>query len=168
MNKMQSIAVAAAFALGTLATGAAAHDAKYPHSHNDQLVSNQVTPDSEKLDAAELEATGPTETTGIKSVKMLGKVPLAGEISSFEDRMIRTRELELEPGGVVAVHRHDERPGVAYIISGEVTEHRSGAAGPVVKRAGDVALEQNGTVHWWENEGDTVAKVVVVDIVPVE
>lgn len=165
---MKASAIAVAAALAALTTSAAAHDTKYPHNHQGQLVSTEVAPESERLDAAELEASGPTETTGISAVRMLGTVPLAGEISSFEDRMIRTRELELEPGGIVAVHRHDERPGVAYIVSGEVTEHRSGAPGPVVKRAGDVAFEQNGTVHWWENEGDTIAKVVVVDIVPVQ
>ena len=168
MIKTTAVATVAAFAIGAACTSAAAHESKVPHDHSNEMVVAQVTSDSEKLDAAKLEATWPTETVGIKSVRALGNVALEGQVDSLEGRVLRARELELEPGGVVAVHRHDQRPGVAYIISGEVTEHRAGASGPMVKRAGDVAFEENGTIHWWENEGDTVAKVVVIDIVPAE
>ena len=132
------------------------------------IILAQVTPEEEKAIAAELQASGPSETTGIKNVRLMGTVPLAGQFESVEGRQLRAREIDIEPGGVVAVHQHTGRPGVAYIVSGQLTEHRAGADGPVVKHAGDTAFEQTGTVHWWQNDGDTIGRVIVVDIVPIE
>lgn len=160
------LAVAATFM--AIAAPAWAHDIKVPHNHAEELVVSQVTSDAEKTQAAEMEASGPTETTGILAVKNLGAVGLEGQFDSIDGRVLRARELEIAPGGVVAVHRHDGRPGVAYIISGQMTEHRADADGPVVKQAGDTAFEENGTVHWWRNDGDTVARALVVDIVPAQ
>ena len=127
-----------------------------------------VTPEEEVRQAAEMDATGPRKTTGIKALRILGTVPLAGEFENPEERVLRGREIDIEPGGRVAVHRHDGRPGLAYIVSGQLTEHRVGVDKPVVKKAGDAVWERTGTLHWWENEGDTVARVIVVDIVPSE
>lgn len=127
-----------------------------------------VAPEAEIKQAAEMDMSGPKETKGIKAVRALGTVPLAGEFEKPEERVLRGRELDIEPGGVVAVHRHNGRPGIAYIVSGQLTEHRVGVEGPVVKKAGDIALEQTGTIHWWENEGDEVARIIVVDLIPPE
>ena len=161
-------------ALGALLLGGSAleafgHDVKGGSGHrHEPLVLAQVTPEEEKRQAAEMEAEGPSETTGIENVRLMGTVPLAGQIDSVDGYMLRAREIDVAPGGVVAVHRHDGRPGVAYIVSGEMTEHRAGTDGPVVKKAGDTAFEESGTIHWWENEGDTTARAIVVDLVPVE
>ncbi len=132
------------------------------------IILAQVTSAEEKAAAVELQASGPTESSGIENVRLLGSVPLAGQFESVEGRELRAREIDVLPGGVVAVHQHTERPGVAYVVSGQATEHRAGADGPVVKHAGDTAFEQDGTVHWWINEGDTTVRVIVVDIVPIE
>ena len=70
--------------------------------------------------------------------------------------------------GQVAVHQHTNRPGMAYVLEGEATEHRSDADGPLVRKQGDVAIEASGTIHWWINEGEVTARVVVVDIVTAE
>ena len=148
-----------------------------PHAHDDQSAGHKeaqgiviaqatVTPEAERKQAAEMDATGPKKTSGIKAVRVLGAVPLAGEFEKPGERILRGREVDIEPGGVVAVHRHDGRPGLAYIVSGQLTEHRVGVDAPVVKRAGDFALERTGTTHWWKNEGDTVTRVIVVDLVP--
>ncbi len=159
---------------GALAASAAlAHEDSHSHIERvkavgDQIKIAQVTSQEEKDQAAEMQASGPKKTKGIKGVKLLGSVSLANQFDDVNTRVLRARELEIEPGGVVAVHRHDGRPGVAYIISGQMTEHRAGVDGGVVKRAGDTAFEESGTVHWWINEGDEVAKALVVDIVPAE
>ena len=117
-----------------------------------------VVPKAEKEAAGQAGMEGPSKTTGIKGVKTLGAAALDGEFPSPDGRMLRVRELEILPGGVVAVHRHDGRPGVAYILAGEDA--------PVVRKPGDIALEQTGVTHWWENTGSTTAKALVVDIVP--
>lgn len=166
--KTASVLLSAVSAL-VLAAAAHAHDDQNTgHNDADGIVIAQVTPEAEKVQAQEMEATGPKETTGIMGVRPLGTVVLDGEFEAPGDRILRGRELDIEPGGIVAVHRHDGRPGIAYIVSGELTEHRVGVDGPVVKKAGDTAIENTGVIHWWENEGDTVARVIVVDLVPPE
>ncbi len=53
-----------------------------------------------------------------------------------------------------------------FRIKGELTEHRAGMDGPVVRKAGDVAFEQTGVTHWWKNGSGKPARALVVDIVP--
>lgn len=150
---------APAFCAAALALPALAHE----HTAN-----HQVVPEAEKQRAQALLADGPETTTGIAGVESLGTVALDGEFTSSDGLVMRARELVIEPGGIVAVHQHDNRPGVAYIIEGEMTEHRSSSDSPVVKQAGDVAFERSGIVHWWENTGSTPARALVVDILPAE
>jgi quercetin dioxygenase-like cupin family protein len=124
-----------------------------------------VVPQAEHARAQELNAAGPAVNRGIESVKLLGSVPLAGEIDGGGGRVLRARELLIAPGGVVAVHQHDRRPGVAYILEGEMTEFRGAQAEPVVHKAGSTALEWSGVTHWWENRSGKPARALVVDIV---
>ncbi len=107
---------------------------------------------------------GPTVSSGVESATVLGSIDLEDEFSSTKGRNMRAREIVLSPGGEIAVHRHDSRPSIAYIISGRVVERRKDG-GTQVRRAGDVVLETNGLVHWWKNEGTENAHVVVVDII---
>ena len=78
---------------------------------------------------------------------------------------MRMREVSLAPGGEVAVHQHQSRPGMAYVLEGEATEHRSDSEGPLIRKAGDVAIEASGIVHWWVNNGTESSRVVIVDII---
>ncbi len=55
---------------------------------------------------------------------------------------------------------------MAYVLEGELIEHRSDESAPVTRRAGAAAFEKTGVVHWWANESSRVARVLVVDIVP--
>ena len=82
-------------------------------------------------------------------------------------RQFRLRELNIEPGGIVPWHSHNERPAMIYIVSGEVTEYASSCAVPIVHKAGDVAPEKNGTSHWWQNHGAVPSKLISVDLFPV-
>ena len=108
---------------------------------------------------------GPQKSKGIKKVKVVGKFPLKGQFKDINNRALRSRYIEIEPGGIIGVHRHGDNPGpaIAFIISGELTEFRKGDA-PVVKKPGDTALEPKGTIHWWRNDGSIIAKALVVDI----
>ena len=135
-------------------------------------MAESVVPEAERDAALKQLSTGaPTETSGIVALKKLGTVKLDGEFDTVEGRVLRTREIVFEPGAVVALHKHLGRPGVAYIIEGEMTEHRvdaSGRASIVVRKAGETALEGTGVVHWWENASDGTARALVVDIIPAE
>ena len=116
--------------------------------------------------AADLGMDGPSETTGIGDSRNLGSIPLGDEFEGMEGYVMRARTITLLPGGKVAVHQHKSRPGVAYVLEGTAVEHRNDADVPLQRNSGDVSLEKTGTIHWWVNESDAPAKVIVVDIVP--
>jgi len=126
-----------------------------------------VVPQAERELAASRQFAGPAHNRGIKSITPLGAVALSDEFPGLDKRQLRARELVIAPGGIVAVHQHDQRPGVAYILDGEIVEHRNDQPTPVVRRPGDVSLEKSGVVHWWENRGTRPVRALVVDIVPV-
>ena len=92
---------------------------------------------------------------------------LRREPAMIADRQFRLRQLEMQPGGVVPWHSHDNRPAMIYVVSGEVVEYASNCAVPIVHKAGDVAPEKNGTSHWWKNTGNTTAVLISVDLFPV-
>ena len=92
---------------------------------------------------------------------------LAKEPVAVKGRQFRLRELNIEPGGIVPWHSHNERPAMIYIVTGEVTEYASSCAVPIVHKAGDVAPEKNGTSHWWQNHGAVPSKLISVDLFPV-
>jgi len=92
---------------------------------------------------------------------------LANEPVALKGRVFRLRELNIEPGGIVPWHSHNERPAMIYIVTGEVAEYASSCAVPIVHKAGDVAPEKNGTSHWWQNHGTVPSKLISVDLFPV-
>lgn len=75
------------------------------------------------------------------------------------------RRLTFAPGGVVGYHRHDSRPAIVPVLSGEVVEHREGIE-PITRRAGDHWAEDVSVAHWVENRGDEPAAATVSDVMP--
>ena len=126
---------------------------------------NSVVPQHEYQKAQQLQAQGPTQNKGIKTVTPLGELALEKEFPTMNDRHLRARELTIEPGGIVAVHQHDQRPGLAYILEGEIYEHRSDSNEPILRQKGAVSFEYSGVIHWWENKSDKEVKALVVDII---
>jgi quercetin dioxygenase-like cupin family protein len=91
---------------------------------------------------------------------------LAAEPPGLKGRQFRLRQLDIQAGGIVPWHSHDNRPAMIYIVSGEVTEYASNCAVPIVHRAGDVSPEKKGISHWWLNTGSTPAVLISVDLFP--
>jgi quercetin dioxygenase-like cupin family protein len=110
---------------------------------------------------------GATMPSGVTDV-VRASTDLAKEPAAIKGRQFRLRQLDLQPGGVVPWHSHNDRPAMIYIVSGEVEEYASNCAVPIVHRAGDVAPEKNGTSHWWKNTGSTPAVLISVDLFPGE
>ncbi len=129
------------------------------------VLSHEVIPEHEAAAAQRLKADGPTETVGVDKVTPLGSVSLDGEISGAEGKVLRAREFVLAPGATIAVHEHQQRPGLAYILEGELVEHRNDHQGPIVRGVGAVAFERSGLVHYWKNESGRSVRALVVDIV---
>ena len=113
------------------------------------------------LYTAHAQQAAPTETKGI-SQKLLAAVDLGPEIDGMAGRQLRVRQVTLAPGAVFAVHNHKDRPGVAYVLQGTITEHR----GDAVKdyHAGEVWTETKDTTHWIENRGTTDAILLPSDV----
>ncbi|MDE2360313.1 MAG: cupin domain-containing protein [Betaproteobacteria bacterium] len=105
--------------------------------------------------------SGPTESKGL-SVKPLVAVDLGPQFPAMAGRELRMRIVTLEPGGVLAVHEHKDRPATDYVVQGAIVDHRGGDAKEY--RAGMALYEDKDTVHWVENQGTTPAVVVSADI----
>ena len=96
------------------------------------------------------------------SGKLLAEMPLAPEFTEIGNRHFRMRMLTLEKNGVVALHSHEKRPSVEYILSGNCTEFRDGAE--KAYKAGDVVAADHSVTHWWRNDGDEPVVILAVDI----
>ena len=109
----------------------------------------------------------PTETKGIRSVEVLGQIHLNQEFDGFQsETLMRFRRLTIEPGGVVAQHEHQQRPGVAYILSGAITEHRNGEVRTC--QAGDLAYEIERRYPLVDNQSEEEVVAIVVDLIQAE
>ena len=112
--------------------------------------------------AANSLADAPTMPKGVSDT-VIGSVDLGSEIG-VADRQLRTRRLVVQPGGIVPLHSHADRPALIYTVSGEITEHRSSCAAPIVHRAGDIAREADGISHYWVNHGNVPAVLLSSDV----
>jgi len=109
----------------------------------------------------------PTTSVGI-SGKVTGTIPLQGMFGSSDGLQLRAREVTIAPGGRIALHHHDNRPELIYLIEGEVTDHIVSEDRKVIGTAGMTMTEPAGVTHWVENSGDIPVRAIVVDIVPVK
>lgn len=94
---------------------------------------------------------------------VIGSVDLGKEIN-VAGRQLRTRRLVVQPGGIVPVHSHKDRPALIVVVSGSITEHRSDRAEPVEHRAGDISREADAISHYWINHGSEPAVLLSSDV----
>jgi quercetin dioxygenase-like cupin family protein len=107
--------------------------------------------DASKLTAEVVQTVDPTGWRGMKGL------------------MLRTRMLTILPGGFVPTHSHADRPAIIFIVSGEIVEHSSKCAEPIVHKAGDSVAEFGaGLEHWWQNVGSEPCVLTSSDLVPIE
>jgi len=110
-------------------------------------------------------ATKPVATAA-KDVtdKVLSQIDLSSEKVALNGHLMRVGKLEVQPGGIVPWHSHEDRPALIYIVSGEIYEYASNCAAPILHKAGEVARETHATAHWWKNGGKTQAVLLSFDI----
>lgn len=109
-------------------------------------------------------ATMPKDVTDT----VLGAIDLGKEPVAIENRMFRLRRLEIQPGGAVPWHGHEDRPAIIYVVQGEVTEFSSDCAAPILHKAGEVSPETHGVAHWWKNTGSEKAVLISADLLHAE
>ena len=79
---------------------------------------------------------------------------------------LQLREIAIMPGGQIAKHSHETRPGLVKVISGTWTEGRPTGEVDYSGSEDTGIIEDEETVHWFWNRGDTPATAIVCDIVP--
>ena len=107
-------------------------------------------------------ANAPMKPKGVTDT-IIGSVDLANEIG-VNGRMLRTRRLVIQPGGIVPLQSHKDRPALIYTVSGSITEYSSACAVPINHKAGDISREANGLSHYWVNHGKVPAVVLSSDV----
>ena len=107
-------------------------------------------------------ANAPTSPKDVTDT-VIGSVDLGREIG-VDGRQLRTRRLVVQPGGVVPIHSHADRPALIVVVSGSITEHRSDSAAPVEHKAGDISREAEGISHYWINHGNEPAVLLSSDV----
>ena len=107
-------------------------------------------------------ANAPTAPKGVTDT-VIGSIDLGPEIN-VGGRQLRTRRLVVQPGGVVPVHSHKDRPALIYTVSGSITEYSSACASPITHKAGDISREAEGLSHYWVNEGNEPAVLLSSDV----
>ena len=107
------------------------------------------------------QATAPTENKGL-SVKSLTAVDLGPEIEGMAGRQLRMRLIVIEPGGILALHNHKDRPATDYVLRGSLIDHRGDTEKEY--KAGDSIFETKEVTHWLENRGTVPVEFVSIDV----
>lgn len=101
-----------------------------------------------------------------------GELAASIDITGWRDQgnfMLRMRTISVPPRGIVPLHSHADRPGIVYIVSGELLEYHSLCDVPISHRAGETTEAFGPDVmHWWANPTDEEVIAISTDIVPFE
>jgi len=106
-------------------------------------------------------ATAPVGVTEME----LASIDLSKEGVKLPERRLRYRHMEIQPGGIVPLHSHADRPALIMVNQGQIFEYSSKCTVPISHKAGEIARESNGLMHWWKNEGNVVVVLTIADIV---
>ena len=99
------------------------------------------------LEAVYGQQAAPTENKGL-TIKPLTAIDLGPEIEGMGGRQLRMRLIVIEPGGVLALHNHKDRPATDYVLRGSLVDHR-----------GDAAREYNaGRLHFRDQGSHPLAR----------
>lgn len=113
-------------------------------------------------------AEAPTEHKGL-SVTMLGKLSeeTVSATTGLDGYFMQLRAITIEPGGQIATHSHENRPGLVKVTEGEWTEGRPDGERTFAADGEEGILEDENTTHWFFNRGDQPATAIVCDLSPV-
>jgi len=113
------------------------------------------------------QGTPPSEHKGLSLVPhgAVSEQTLAASVG-LDGHIMQLRAITIAPGGQIAKHSHATRPGIVKVIDGEWVEGRDGGEITYTPERVDALIEDEKTVHWFFNRGDTPATALVCDIVP--
>jgi quercetin dioxygenase-like cupin family protein len=106
----------------------------------------------------------PTAPVGVMDME-LASIDLSNENVKLPERRLRMRHMEIQPGGVVPLHSHEDRPALIMVNQGQIFENSSKCTVPILHKANEISREFLGVKHWWKNEGNVVVVLTIADIV---
>lgn len=118
---------------------------------------------SDKVGTNALPGAG-TAPVGVSEVE-LSSIDLAKESVNLPQRRLRFRHMEIQPGGIVPLHSHGDRPALIMVNQGQIYEYSNQCTVPILHKAGEIGREFNGLSHWWKNEGNVTVVLTIADIV---
>ena len=107
-------------------------------------------------------ANAQTKPVGVTDT-VLEQIDLSKEMVKLADHQLRIRRLVIQPGGVVPLHSHADRPALIYIVSGEINEYASDCKVAIVHKAGDTSRDADLS-HWWKNTSKKPVVLISADI----
>jgi len=105
----------------------------------------------------------PTENKGMSASQLSGLDLSKQGLNDLDRRQMRMRQINIEPGGVVAFHSHAQRPALTYVLKGTLLEHRKGGLDRMY-RPGEVITESTDVDHWSEDKGGEPVVLISVDL----
>lgn len=102
----------------------------------------------------------PTESQGV-SLDVLQQFDLAPQIAAMSGYDIRMRKITFAPGATFAQHSHAIRPGLVYVLEGEILDVRGDDRR--VYKAGEHWMEDASTDHWLANISDEPVTFIMID-----
>ena len=84
---------------------------------------------------------------------------------NLPERRLRFRHMEIQPGGVVPLHSHADRPALIMVNQGQIFENSSKCTVPILHKTNEISREFLGVKHWWKNESTVVVVLTIADIV---
>ena len=103
----------------------------------------------------------PDKSRGI-SRSELAIIDLTAELDGLAGRVLRQHRTTIEPGGVIAVHDHVDRPEIILVFSGRLTDHQGDEAKEYL--AGQSYGVGRKTRHWLENRGTEPAVFIATSV----
>ena len=104
----------------------------------------------------------PDKSRGV-SRSELATIDLSSELDGFAGRVLRQHRTTIEPGGIIAIHDHVERPEIILVFSGRLTDHQGEATKEYL--AGQSYAVGRKTRHWLENRGTEPAVFIATSVV---
>lgn len=84
--------------------------------------------------------------------------------TGLEGYVLQLRMVTMAPGGQIARHKHDTRPGLVYTLEGSWTEGRPDGERDYPAGGEKAILEDFETDHWFYNRTDKPVKFLICDL----
>jgi quercetin dioxygenase-like cupin family protein len=110
------------------------------------------------------EQAPPKESKGQRAKDLCG-IDLTAEIDAGVGRRLRMRAVTLDPGGIVAVHGHQDRPTVFVVTKGTLLSHLAGQPDQTLHPGECLAEGKAVLSHWMENKEPEPVEYIAVDII---